>query len=144
MSLLMFGVNCNGQRWWQVEQLLQRSLRIISPPNNRFQNTKCFKWAVHTVFQHCRPKYLMHIPRSTERLRALHALIQCTVYAQLPQQLPRPNENHCWLLPPSSKNLKPGFRFPSELDSGEDRRRFWHNPKIGENQKWKFSFFSRK
>ncbi len=32
-------------------------------------------------------------------------------------QLPRPYRNCCGLWPPYSKNLKPGFLFPSELDT---------------------------
>ncbi len=62
------------------------------------------------------PKYPKLIPKSTERVRALlpfHA-VGHSYYSSCP----RPYKNGCWLLPPYSKNLKPSFLFPSELDTG--------------------------
>ncbi len=55
------------------------------------------------------------------------------MYSCYVQQLPWPNINCCQLSPPYSKNLKHGFRFPSELDAGLQREKmlacgvFWES-----------------
>ena len=52
-------------------------------------------------------------------------------YLQLEQQLPwppDPNKDHCQFLPFYSKNLKPGFLFPSELETFDAASCFWIRP----------------
>ncbi len=61
-------------------------------------------------------KYPELVPKSTDRVTVLDALIMRLHTAAT--QLPWPCIKCCRLSPPYSKNLKPGFPFPSELDSG--------------------------